>query len=43
MITLYELKASNGRYFTLFTEFGNFGDNYAKAVEVRPTLSATKM
>jgi len=39
-MTLNSVMAVISRYFT---EFGSFGANYVKVVQVRPTLSATKM
>ena len=42
--TLIELERRNGPYFALFHRIRQFvGADYVKAVEDRPTLSATKM
>jgi len=43
LVTLNDLEPRNGRYFALFHQFGSFGGQSVKVLEIRPTLSATKM
>jgi len=43
-VTLNDLKRHNGRYILCYSsEFGSFGTNYVKVVEVRFILLATEM